>query len=51
MNLIATIALFTVGYIAGVVTVVTWALMAASSEDSRRREREEESEVKNETDN
>ena len=44
MNWIATIALFTVGYIAGVVTVVTWALMVASSEDSRRREREEESE-------
>ena len=49
MNWISTIALFTVGYIAGVVTVVTWGLMAASSEDSRRREREEESEEQDET--
>lgn len=46
MSWIGIIAIFTVGYIAGAVTVVTWALMVASSEDSRRREREEESEDK-----
>lgn len=36
------IALFAVGYFAGVVTVITWALMNVSSRDSRRREQEEE---------
>ena len=44
MNAGGIIAVFAVGYFAGVVTVITWALMEASSEDSRRREKEEEQE-------
>ena len=40
------IALFAVGYVAGVVTVITWALMNVSSRDSRRREQEEQSQAK-----
>ena len=42
MDVFSILSVFALGFLLGVICMVLYALMAASSEDSRRREKEDE---------